>query len=223
MPDTPLLSPSFLFRFEVRLRRSSLAWSPSGLELPETCRLPCFGTVGKEEFSAASPPADVRIAWDTGGLGVSVRVTGKRQLPWCRESRMDESDGLHLLIDTRNSPGIHRANRFCHRFAITPFGGGPRRDQAIAQLLAIARARQEPNPIDPKAISVFGQAIDGGYQLSALLPENALTGFDPLEYPKISLWYVLVDRELGMQSFTLGPGFPCIDDPSLWASASLVE
>src|SRR5690606_38471268 len=115
-------------------------WTDQGIELPESCRMPSFGALGDHPLFA-----DLRMAWDTSGIGFTLRCKGKRQLPWCREERPDASDGLHLWIDTRNSPNIHRANRFCHRFVLMPFGGGPRRDQAVGQMLPINRARQVPN------------------------------------------------------------------------------
>ena len=43
-----------------------------------------------------APWADVRMAWNEEGLAWHVRVDGKSQASWCRESRLDESDGLQV-------------------------------------------------------------------------------------------------------------------------------
>lgn len=227
MAESALLNPTFLFRFDIAVGYHKLKWTSEGLHLPEQYQLPCFGTLSGDSSANGAGVggefADVRMAWDESGLGFWVQTSHKRQLPWCRDSRLEDSDGLHFWIDTRQSPGIHRANRYCHRFAFTPFGGGQRRDQAVAQLLPIARARQEPNPVSASAISVFGKPTKDGYQLSAMVPASALTGYDPKEYPAISLWYSVLDRELGSQNFSLGTGFPCAEAPSVWGSARLVK
>lgn len=231
MAETALLNPTFLFRFEIPVRQHRLDWTRNGLQLPEECQLPSFGRLAADTspvsmangFGNGQAFADVRMAWDKTGLGLWVRTSGKRQLPWCRDNRMEDSDGLHVWLDTRNSPGIHRANRFCHRFAFTPFGGGAKRDEAVGCLLPISRARQEPNPVRPESISVFGKALKDGYELSAKLPTEVLTGYDPDEYGTISLWFLVMDRELGFQTFSLGPGFPCHEDPSLWGIGQLVK
>lgn len=218
MADSPLLDPTFLFRFEVALRRHPLVWSKTGLSLPEACRLPCFGALAGRPLYA-----EVRMAWDSTGIGVWMRARGKRQLPWCRQGRAEESDGLHLWIDTRNSPQIHRANRFCHRFVLMPIGGGVRRDLPVGALLPINRARQSPNPVPEGVIRVLGKPTPDGYEMSGLIPAAALTGFDPAEYPQISLWYAAIDRERGWQTFSIGEEFPVAEDPSLWGTARLTE
>ena len=102
VPDSKtdqLIDPTMLFRFEVGLRKHALKWTAKGLKLPATCRMPSFGALGDRPVFA-----DVRMAWSSEGIGVHVTVNGKRQLPWCRETRLDESDGFHVWIDTRCSP-----------------------------------------------------------------------------------------------------------------------
>lgn len=214
---TQLLDPTFPFRFEVAIRQHPLKWTASeGLQLPAACRMPSWGALADHPLYA-----DVRMAWSPAGLGFTVRATDKRQLPWCRDSRMEESDGFQLLLDTRCSPNIHRANRYCHRFLFMPIGGGPRRDIPIAAMLPIHRARQTPTPIPGGRLKIAGRCKPDGYELSGLIPASALTGFDPAEYPRVSLWYAVVDREKGWQTFTLGPEFPVLEDPSLWGEATL--
>ncbi|WP_237607302.1 DOMON domain-containing protein [Roseimaritima sediminicola] len=211
-----LLDPTFPFRFEVAIRQFRLEWQEQGLELPDACRMASWGALAERPLYA-----DVRMAWSPAGLGFSVRTTGKRQLPWCRESRPAESDGFQLLLDTRCSPNIHRANRYCHRFHFMPIGGGAKRDRPYATLLAIHRARQVPTPVSPRQLRVAARLHSDGYQLSGMIPATALTGFDPLQQPRVSLWYAVIDREKGWQTFTLGPEFPVCEDPSLWGEAVL--
>ena len=218
MPKEPsnLIDPTFLFRFEVTLRKAPLKWTPKGLSLPESCKLPSFGALsGRPVF------ADVRMAWSDMGIGIHVRVNGKRQLPWCRETRLDESDGFHVWIDTRCSPGIHRATQYCHRFLWMPAGGGPQRDRPVAALVPINRARGNPKAISPDDMPIKAYPRHDGYELSGMIAKSAMTGFEPTDNPRVGLYYSVLDRELGWQTLTLGPEYPVMEDPSLWGEAVL--
>ncbi|QDV70000.1 hypothetical protein Poly24_37190 [Rosistilla carotiformis] len=213
-----LIDPTFLFEFSVALKRAPLKWGKTGVRLDESYRIPAFGTLaGRPHY------ADLRMGWNENGIGFRVEVVGKAQMPWCREARVEESDGLHLYIDTRNSPGIHRANRYCHQFAFLPMGASVKRDQPVARMLNIHRARELPTPVDSDALQVHSTLKKHGYEMSGLIPAKGLTGYDPSEYPRISLWYAIVDREIGWQTLSLGPEYPCQEDPTLWATAELAK
>ena len=107
----------------------------------------------------------------------SVVVGGKRQPPWCRENRLDESDGLNLWIDTRDTHNIHRAGRFCHHFLFMPSGGGHRLNDATGAMLAINRAREAARPVPtPNARRAKPERPDG-YLLEAFVPATASHGF----------------------------------------------
>lgn len=211
-----LVDPTFLFRFEIAIQRAKLDWTLKGLKLPDSCKLPSFGALGNRPVFA-----DVRMAWDEAGIGVHVTVTGKRQMPWCRETRLDESDGFHVWMDTRCSPGIHRATQYCHRFLWMPAGGGSKRERPVSALVPINRARSNPKHVGSGVIKVAAIPKHDGYELSGLIPAAAMTGFSPQDQPRIGLYYAVIDRELGWQTLTLGPEYPVIDDPSLWGEAVL--
>ncbi len=211
-----LIDPTMLFRFEVTLRKAPLKWTAKGLKLPASCRLPSFGALGQRPVFA-----DVRMAWNRDGIGIHVTINGKRQLPWCRETRLDESDGFHVWIDTRCSPGIHRATQYCHRFLWMPAGGGPQRERPVASLVEINRARGNPKLIERDQLKIAAYPRHDGYELSGLIPATALTGFDPVDQPRIGFYYAVLDRELGWQTLTLGPEYPVTEDPSLWGEAVL--
>jgi hypothetical protein len=173
------------------------------------------------DLDAAATPAEVRAAWSQAGLAFSVLVTGKRQPPWCRASRPDESDGVQLWIDTRDVHNVHRASRFCHRFLFMPTGAGTRLDQPVAQWLPINRAREQPRAIAVGELQVRSQKRSDGYALDILIPAEALTGFDPAEHPRLGFNYALTDRELGPQTLSVGSPLPFEEDPSLWPSLEL--
>ena len=213
-----LLAPTFLFRFSVPCRRADPLWTPKGISLGERSILPSFGELEDRPLFA-----DVRAAWHDSGLAFAVRVTGKKQSVWCRASRVEDSDGLHLWIDTRDTHTIHRASRFCHRFAFLPFGAGAGNSRPVGKLLTINRARENPKSIDERLLKVRSEKRVNGYILQAHIPAEVLTGFDPAEHARLGFTYAVTDRELGCQSFTVGPEFPFQEDPSLWGTLELVE
>ena len=212
----PLLSPTFLFRFSVPCQFCEQSWSPEGIQLSETCRLPCFGELEDQPLFA-----DVRAAWNDGGLFFTVRVEGKKQSPWCRETRLEESDGLHVWIDTRDTHNIHRASRFCHRFAFLPAGGGNLLEEPVADQLLINRARENAKPIRPGALGIRSEKRINGYLLECHIPAEAMTGFESAEHSRLGFTYAVLDRELGWQTFSLGSEFRFQEDPSLWGTLEL--
>jgi len=213
-----LIAPTLLFRFAAPCRYTDEKWTAKGIQLGQEHRLPCFSALnGAKEF------AEVRLGWSEAGIAVNVAVRGKEQPPWCRDSRIEDSDGVQLFLDTRNTQNIHRAGRFCHRFACMPIGAGQRLDEAVAVLLAINRAKESPREIDPRTLKVRSERLRDGYLLEAFLPAAALTGFSPAEQPAIGFSYAVIDRELGWQTFTVGKELPFVEDPSLWGTLDLVR
>ncbi len=213
-----LLIPStFLFRFSVACLPLPGSWSDESPQLDESHRLPSFGELeGRPVF------ADLRAAWCREGMVFTLRVAGKRQPAWCRETRAEESDGLHLWIDTRDTHSIHRAGRFCHRMAFLPAGSGRGFDRPTAAHVAIHRARENPKPCPNASLSVHGEVSAGGYEFVARIATSALTGYNPAEHNRLGFTYAVIDRELGWQTFSVGPELPFMEDPSLWGTLELV-
>jgi len=216
--DPSLLPPRQLFRFSFDLRSRQPLWTAQGADLDESyALLPLAGLDGEQPFG------DVRMAWGPVGLAWRANVTGKKQPAWCRESRLDESDGLQVWIDTRGTFNVHRATRFCHRFVYLPAGGGRGNAEPIADQLLIDRARENARPVRPRELAVKSKIAKDGYTLWGFASAEALGGYDPEQAPRLGFTYALFDRELGLQTFSTGPSFPYEDDPSCWAELRLVS
>lgn len=213
-----LIAPPFLFCFSVPCRYSPAVWRAGGVELDESYAIPSFGA----ELDTGPRFADLRMGWNEAGLLVTLRTAGKKQAPWCRESRVGDSDGLSLLIDTRDMHDIHRAGRFCHRFVFLPQGAGRMLNEPVAQLVEIPRARENPRPAPPGSLQVRSEKRGDGYALQALVAAQAMTGFDPEDHPRLGFSYAVTDREMGWQTFSVGPELPFISDPSLWGTLELL-
>ena len=216
--DASLLPPRQFFRFSADVRRCADVGSPKGFTLDDSYALPALG-----ELDGHRAYAEVRMAWSAAGLGWQVTVDGKTQLPWCRDSRLEDSDGLQVWVDTRATMNVHRASRFCHRFIYLPRGGGSASDQPIADQLLINRARENARPARPRELSARAKATGAGYTMTAFAPSDALGGFDPAQHPRLGFTYALLDRERGLQTFATGPEFPYEEDPSCWAELRLIE
>ena len=215
--ESPLVPSRFLFRFAADVRRREPIWAPGGVELGEEYRLPELGGLEGER-----PIADVRMAWAPEGLLWQVTVEGKRQLPWCRESRLDDSDSLQVWVDTRATHNVHRATRFCHRFVFLPRGGGRTAEEPVADQLLINRARENARPVRPRELAVAAKVKKTGYTLWGCIAAEALGGYDPQQHAKLGFTYAVLDRELGLQTFANGPTLPYEEDPSCWATLRLV-
>ncbi|MBI1899578.1 MAG: hypothetical protein HYS13_00510 [Planctomycetia bacterium] len=214
----PLLPPRFLFRVAVPCRGHEPLWTPRGVQLGEEHRLLSFA-----ELDGGPTPADIRVAWNDEGLIFNALVWGKRQPAWCRDAQIEESDGLHVWISTRDTSTIHRATRFCHRFVFLPSGGGGRRQDPVAAMLWINRAKEHPKPVAENQLRIRSEQRIDGYLIEAAIEASALTGFDPAEHPKLGFACAIVDRERDDYTFGVGKEFPYEDDPSLWWTLELVR
>jgi hypothetical protein len=211
-----LVTPGFLFRWSLPVPQMASLPNRSGrlLDLPDSCRLPSLS-----ELDARRDFAEIRVAWNSGGFGISVQVRGKTKKPIC--SPNFTSDGLTIWIDTRNTQGVHRATRFCHQFCLMPLGGRRKASPLVTQI-PLARAREEVAPVDTSLIQIQSDVKEDGYLLEAWFPSNAFVGFDPAASPKLGFHYLVRDSELGQQSLVADSEFPYVSDPSLWQTLELV-
>lgn len=222
LTDT-LIAPRFLFRFAVPVARHEPIWKAGGVGLDESYRLLDLGALDGGTNDREPSFADVRMAWANEGLLLNVRVDNKKQPVWCRESRLEDSDGLQVWIDTRATHNIHRASRYCHRFAFLPAGDDRGPSGPVADQLLINRARENARPIRPRELQVASRVTKTGYRMAAYVPAVALGGYDPQQQRQLGFTYAVYDRELGLQTFAAGTAFPFDEDPSCWATVDLVE
>jgi hypothetical protein len=213
-----LLPKRFLFRFSLPCWYRDPLWKNDAVGLDARHRL-----IRLAELEHPASPIDVRAAWSEAGLAFTVVVEGKDQAPWCRESRAEDSDGVHFWIDTRDVHNIHRASRFCHQFSFLPTGGGHRLDKPVGLQTPINRAKDQPRQVRPEELRVASQLKRNGYVLDVFLPAATLTGFDPAEHPRLGFTYAVVDRELGEHTLSVGSPMPYQEDPSFWATLDLTR
>lgn len=213
-----LVSSNLLFHYMVPLRPLKKDWSPERGSLDAPHRLPCFGS-----FEGQPPFAKVAAAWSPGGLAFDVQVRGKKHPLKCHASRLTESDGVQIWIDTRNMRSVHRASRFCHWFVYLPTGGGSRQSQPWGTMLKINRAKEDAKSFQMFQSLAASQLESDGYRLTFLIPAAALTGWNTDEHRRIGFNYAVVDNELGWQTLAADFRLPIAENPSLWHTAELVS
>ena len=212
------ISPRQLFQFSLPCLYRKTLWTTKGATLDEAYRL-----ANLTDLETPREGVDFRIAWNEKGIAFWLTVFGKKQSPWCRASKPEDSDGLQIWIDTRNIKTVHRAGRFCHRFYFLPGGDGPDLQKPCVGVLPINRAREPHGPVHENQLAVISEIQSNGYLLQGAISAEALTGFDPTEHTAIGFTYAVVDRERG--ELTLGPGapMPYREDPSLWPALELMK
>lgn len=216
-----LIPERFLFRYSVPVHK--LSRKPeikSGklskkIPLSEKYLLPSFAELEKQTDFAT-----IKAGWHADGLAWEVEVQGKQEPVVFHPKDPEESDGLQIWIDTRDTQNIHRASRFCHYYCCQP-----NLPQATSQVtpLPIARAREEGATVDHKQLLTHVEHFKDGYRLQLWLPAECLTGYNPQEFSSLGFYYHVVDRELGEQFLTVNNEFPFAHDPSLWSTLELVD
>ena len=210
-----LLPNRFLFKFELPIHRCRKPPPINGrvAKWKSDWRLPAlFGLDGEDGFG------DVYVTWDDDGLYIGCEVGGKTRPPRCDPNQFWKADNLRLMTDMRDTRHIRRATRFCQHFHFLPVGGGVGGSEPVAGSRAVNRATDDAPLVGPREISVASVVGKTGYSLTAHIPARCLAGFDPVENPRIGLFYMLEDGERGQQSLTVADDLNWNIDPSTWVT-----
>jgi hypothetical protein len=208
----------FHFEFPLRYRRVPPALDGRVDDWSEDFLLPKLGEIdGRTDF------ADVWSCWNEAGLYLACRVDNKRRSLRCDPMSFWTGDNLRLCTDMRDARNVKRATRFCRQFYFLPTGGGRGRNEPVAGVNPIQRAREEAPPIAVERIVVASKVSSGSYSLEAHVPADCLTGFDPQEHSRIGFYYILEDADHGQQYLTVGDDLYWYVDPSTWATAVLTR
>jgi len=211
------ISSNLLFRYRIQCNRYD-SDEKAPVELPTSAKIPEFSSVEGEK-----PFAQLAASWCPEGMYFWLKVKGKKQSLWCRKTQLLDSDGLQIWIDTRNTHNVHRATRFCHWFLFLPEGDGGDQKRPIATMLKINRAKEHSPCINRMPIGVKSGVFKNGYSLAVFIPGSTINGWDSNDHRSIGFNYIVMDRELGVQSLGVGLEFPVAEDPSLWSTLQLGE
>lgn len=181
------------------------------------------GSQGSEEKKQQTAHFDFRIGWHPGGLVLTVLLSGKNKPFKCNLSNMEESDGLHFVLDTRDVRDVQRGTRFCHRFLFVPTSSEGSVFTPRSFWFPVHRAKAHPSPVDVSRIQMASDLNENGYVFSIAIPGAVLTGYDPEEHTRMGFHYSLRDQELGYFNLQQDPLFPTEETPSLWSVLELQQ
>jgi len=214
-----LIPNRLLFRFEIPIRyRSSPVIDGRLDDWDESYQLPDFS-----ELDGRTPFGRIWLAWNETGLFIACRVEGRRSALQCDPKRFWTGDNLRLMTDMRDTRDIRRASRYCQQFYFLPAGGGRDGRAPVAGAARVNRATEHAPPVPDGLIRVAGGRRGDTYTIEAHIPAEALSGFDPIEHPRIGIYTMLEDRDFGQQYLTVGDELNWHIDPSTWATAVLVR
>jgi len=216
---TSLVPNRLLFRFEMPLLyRTSPKIDGDLDDWPDRFLLPDFGSLdGAVSFGR------LWLAWNETGLFLACRVEGRRSAFECDPKNFWKGDNLRLMTNTRDTRDLKRASRYCQQFYFLPAGGGKHGDVAVAGSARIHRATEHGPDVPSGLLSVAGRRDGSVYTLEAHVPAECLFGFDPAEHPRIGIYTMLEDRDLGQQYLTVGDELNWHIDPSTWVTAVLTK
>ena len=220
--------PAWLFDFGFPIPQlTGRAAKPERLDwkLHNEHAIPDFGTLsGGKRFAAAF------IAWNDAGIFFQSNVKvpkGNANGAAGSPASNAASKTMHcsLYLDTRWSPGVHRATTFCHRFDFILNRPSPSQPElrGHGELAPIQRARAAPTEIHPKDISVGAFHDADGYEIRAFLRADTLTGYSPFEFSDIGFFYTINDSLVGNQIIARTLQSPFFEDPSVWCRAKLLQ
>ena len=189
-----------------------------------------YATPPLETISEQPKNCEYRFAWHERGLMVEVDV----HLPNRVKSDDAKSNSavsmgvpstLALYIDTRSSPGVHRASNYCHRFVFA--SPKPTSSKPVLQVdgesLKIPRAKDSPPPIRKEDLPAQVSRIsDSSYGWRVFLKSPILHGYDPLEFPEIGLFAEIGDCNFRGSRMLRSAIVPAHEDPSTWCRGKLV-
>lgn len=218
--STPLLPQAFWFRTSVNCPIVEEIPRTRGrlLDLPDSCLLPDFG-----ELEGRASWAQVRVGYNASGLGVAFEVLDKVGPISPEPDRISGVDGVQVWIDTRDTRTVHRATRFCHRFAASLVPAKNRAVEVSVSQKPIARAIADAPIAKSGSILSKAERTLSGWRLELFFPSEVLHGFDPETTRRFGFYYQVTDPDRGDQFLGVGREFPVGEDPSLWATLLLAD
>ena len=213
-----IIPPAFLFHYSMVAPQDTAIPRKKGrlLQLDDAARIYVPGSMNN-----ATPEFDLKVAWNTNGLGVEIDVRGKKLPPSGRHDDLKTSDCFTIFVDTRHTANVHRATEYCSALIVLPSddkAGG----RATAAVQEIAQQRVTKRDQDGRKCEVQSTVHNDGYTLEVWVPASQLYGFSEApEIGHIGFCCVVRDTELGDMPMTVGGDFPVAINPSTWLQLEL--
>ena len=214
-----IVPPSLLFQYQLAVPRIDGIPRVKGtlLDLPEASTL-----FVPSSLQGLDSHLQLRLAWNTNGLGLRVDVGGKKLTPSGRRRDLRSSDHIQVFVDTRHTANVHRATEYCSAVVVLP-SDDDEDDQPTVAFVEIAQQRVTRNDRSGNKCRAKLQLRNDGYSLELWLPASQLPGFaDVAEIGHLGFYLIVEDTELGQLPLSIGGDFPVSYDPSTWLQLHLL-
>lgn len=206
------LSPRNFFNLEVEVPR--VDWQARATSRTHPLKKTAFVLPLTTELAEEEDFASVAMGWAPEGLLFLVSY----DQPFERSLYPDlqHGDSVELFIDTRDVKTAGFNTRFCHHFFFLPQQiEGVDRGECTHFRTEDAHELCDPTELGLKRLSE--------HDLEIRIPKQCLTGYSPEDFRRLGLNYRLNRFSGPSQHFAVsGKEFPVEQQPSLWASGSLL-
>ena len=122
-PGAPLIPNALFFSLKALCKKGIKLPQKKGTHIP--AKNP-YTIASTDELHGLKSGLSISAGWNDNGIGFTFSITGKKNPVTKSDEFHSKMEGIHLWLDTRNTKNIHRANRFCHYFLLTPcLAGAP--------------------------------------------------------------------------------------------------
>lgn len=216
---SPVVPPSLLFQFTQLIPRITDLPRRKGdlLQLPPIAEV--FVPARLNDHKA---PLQIRCGWNEQGLGIDIRVKGRKHPAAGRSTSVSTSDRILLSFDTRHTASVHRITSWCTSLLVLPHDED-NQGQAQVRLREFGQPKDSAGHSAPGCRIQFEQAPDG-YRIQLWIPTAVITGYAEVpEIGHLGFYCVVEDTELGTLPLNVSGDFPVSLDPSTWLSIDLAR
>lgn len=161
-----------------------------------------------------------RVGTGWAGEGIALYIEVKIPFQDAFYPHFYRGDALELFVDTRDLKSTKIVHRFCHHFLFLP------KPVDGVQAIEMTRFRGEDTHPIAEPDTFFFEVVfsKSAYSMCIFVPEHLLYGYDPVEFNRLGLSYILhrrggVPQHFGMSS----EDFYVARHPALWPSFSLIR
>ncbi|MBM3207035.1 MAG: hypothetical protein FJZ57_00280 [Chlamydiae bacterium] len=129
-------------------------------------------------------------------------------------------DSIEIFIDTRDMKKAGFATKFCHHFVFLAHPVQEIQAQEVSKFRS-----EDSHPLcEADLLKMDVKYGKNDYTLQFFISTQCLMGFDPTSFPRIGFTYKINRYKGPAQHFSVSSAFfDVMQNPSLWASVSLVK
>jgi len=162
--------------------------------------------------------ADVYVAWNFEKLAFLIDV--KMPFAEINETDLRKGDSVELFIDTRDLKSKGTVSKFCHHFVFYPAAIQGFYGREVTRF----RGEDVHRLCHPEDLLVTPKISARSYAMAIEIPATTLTGFDPMNFPRLGFTYRINRAGGRAQHFAVSSDEYVIEQhPATWGTLKLIE